>query len=82
MIEPKWKVIGVLPHEDFTLELFYKHNKVKIFDVRPLLSKPLYQKLNDLSFFMTAKCNGETVVWEEECDIAPEYLYEHSKNKR
>ena len=82
MFEPKWKLIDVLPHEDFTLELFYKNNEVKFFDIKPLLGKPLFKDLKDLTLFMTAKCNGETVVWGEEYDIAPEYLYEHSVNKK
>ncbi|MBQ3424756.1 MAG: DUF2442 domain-containing protein [Clostridia bacterium] len=35
--------------------------------------------LNDLNVFMNAKAAFGSVVWNDELDIAPEYLYEYSK---
>jgi hypothetical protein len=77
---PDWVVKKVEPREDYTLLLTFADGKVKEFDARPLLEIPLYAPLKDKSFFMKAKVDGPSVAWRADIDIAPEYLYEKSKN--
>lgn len=50
----------------------------KIYDARPLLKKNIYAQLNNLIFFMSAKVDCGTVIWNDDVDIAPEHLYENS----
>ncbi|WP_308578847.1 DUF2442 domain-containing protein [uncultured Oribacterium sp.] len=52
--------------------------KKGIFNFLSELQKPIYQQLNDLDFFLTAHVEDGTVIWNDELDIAPEYLYENS----
>lgn len=75
---PSWIVTEVQPREDYTLLLTFVTGEKKIYDARPLLKKSIYTPLKNLSFFMQAKVDGDSVIWNDEIDIAPEHLYEAS----
>ena len=74
---PAWLVTMVLPHSDYSLQLEFQDGKKGIYDARPLLKKKIYEPLNDLKLFMRAHVEGDTVVWNDDVDIAPEHLYEN-----
>ncbi len=75
----KWIVKDVVARDDYSLLLTFITGEIKVFDARVLLDNPIYEKLNDISFFLSARCDGSSVVWGEDIDIAPEYLYENSR---
>lgn len=75
---PVWVVEEVRPQMDYTLMLKFAGGERKIYDAKPLLEKAIYEPLKNLAFFMGAKVEGDTVVWNDEVDIAPEHLYEYS----
>lgn len=79
MKSPVWVVKEVQPKEDYTLLLTFVDGTKKIYNARPLLEKAIYSQLKNLAFFMCAKTNYGTVVWNDDIDIAPEHLYECSK---
>ena len=75
----KWEVLDVEPRDDYTLLITFVKGKKRIFDCKKyLLEKPYAQRLKNLDFFMKAKADHFTVMWTEDLDIAPEYLYENS----
>ena len=76
---PVWVVKEVQPKDDYTLLLTFADGTKKIYNARPLLEKTIYSKLKNLSFFLSAKAEYDTVVWNDDIDIAPEHLYECSK---
>ena len=76
---PVWRVVDVRPNEDYILHLTFASGEKRIYDFKPLLEKAIYAPLKNISFFMTAKADGCSVVWNDDIDIAPEYLYERSK---
>lgn len=78
MKNPAWVVLEVQPKEDYTLLLTFQDGTQKLYNARPLLDKKIYSSLNNLSFFLSAKAECGTVVWNDELDIAPEHLYEYS----
>ena len=47
-------------------------------NVRPLLHGPVFEPLNDPSYFATVTVDSTlgTVVWPNDADLAPEALYE------
>ena len=61
-----------------TLLLTFTGGEKRIYNAKPLLEKPLYTQLRNPSFFLTAKADCGTVVWDDDIDIAPEHLYESS----
>lgn len=76
MKTPAWVVKEVQPREDYTLLLTFADGKIGVYNARPLLEKPIYSQLKNLSFFMNARADGCSVAWDEDIDIAPEHLYE------
>lgn len=79
MKTPVWVVKEVQPRENYTLLLTFADGEKKLYDARPLLNKPIYAPLKNPTFFLGAKAECGTVVWDDEVDIAPEHLYECSK---
>lgn len=49
MANPAWVVTAVEPRPDYTLHLTFEDGKKKVFDFKPCLSIPLYQKLHNLA---------------------------------
>ena len=78
MQEPVWVVKDVIAYEDYTLLITFSTGEKRIYDVRPLLGKKIYAPLNNLSFFLCARAEYGTVIWNDDVDIAPEHLYECS----
>ena len=77
-------IIQVVPHENYTVSVFFCDGKTVLYDVKPKLNQGIFKLLNDLSFFMD-NCtimNG-TLAWdlsgcrdETNCiDIDPDTLY-------
>lgn len=79
MITPVWVVKDVQPKDDYTMILTFADGTQKIYDARPLLDKDIYAQLKNITFFLCAKAECGTVVWNDDIDIAPEHLYECSK---
>ena len=78
MGNPTWHVSAVEPREDYSMLLTFENGERRIYDARPLLSKPVCAELKNPGFFMGAKALYGTVVWNDDIDIAPEHLYERS----
>lgn len=79
MKSPVWVVKEVQPKNDYTMLLTFADGSERVYNARPLLEKKLYSRLHNLSFFLAAKAECGTVVWNDDIDIAPEHLYECSK---
>jgi hypothetical protein len=79
MKNPVWVVKEVQPREDYTLLITFEDGKKRIYDAHPLLEKAIYSQLKNLAFFLCAKVECGTVVWNDDIDIAPEHLYDCSK---
>ena len=72
-----WIVTNVTPRQDYTLDVSFADGSEKVYDMRPHLTKGVFQRLQNLPFFMQAHTDGCTVVWSDDLDIAPEELYEN-----
>lgn len=73
-----WSVREVVPSADYTLMLVFSDGTTRRFDFKPLLSRSVYERLNDVNEFMRATAAHGTVDWGNDLDVAPEYLYENS----
>ncbi len=79
MNTPIWVVRKVQANSDYTLFITFADGKEGLYDAKPLLEKSIYSPLRNLPFFLGAKAECGTVVWDDDIDIAPEHLYECSK---
>jgi hypothetical protein len=69
------KVIAVIAHPNFSLDLKFSDGSVKRFDVKPYLDRGIFTELKDIDYFKQARVAFGTVQWPNEQDIAPETLY-------
>jgi hypothetical protein len=75
---PEWEVKEVEAKDDYKLLITFVTGEKKLFDFKPLLDQVYYKELKDNEeLFKKATVGGDTVVWNDEIDIAPEYLYEN-----
>ncbi len=71
-------VTDVKASGNFSLLLTFSNGEKRLYDAKPLLKEKLYQDLRNPNLFLQAKALYGTVVWNDNLDIAPEYLYEQS----
>ena len=62
--------IAVEPLDDYKLFITFQNDECKVFDAKPLLKWPMYEKLSNKVFFNMAKTDGMCVFWNDEIDIA------------
>ena len=78
MKTPIWVVKEVVPQEDYTLLITFADGSKRVYNALPLLNKAIFADLKSLPFFLKARASGDTVIWNDDIDIAPEHLYECS----
>ena len=71
-------VTKVVPHDDFSLELWFSTGEHRLFDVRPYLNRGVFTRLQNLALFKQAFVSLNTVCWPGGLDIAPETLFDRS----
>lgn len=76
---PVWHVIDAQLHKDYTITVSFHDGSTRLFDAKPLLEIPIYEPLKNPGFFMTGRADHGTVIWNEDLDVAPEYLYDAGK---
>ena len=71
-------ILEVTVIRDFILKIEFNDGTLKVVDVKPLLTGPVFEPLNDPRFFsrVTIDPVSQTVVWPNGADLAPEALYE------
>jgi len=70
--------IQATPLEDYKLLITFQNNEKKIFDMKPMLKQPIYNKLTNKGLFSLAKADGMCVYWNDELDLCPDMVYNNS----
>ena len=70
--------VSVSPLENYELLVTFQNGERKVFDVKPLLSSPLYEPLKSKALFTQAKADGMCIFWNEDIDICPDMVYTDS----
>jgi hypothetical protein len=73
MINPRVK--SVKPLNDYSIQLTFDNDEVKIFDVRPYLDKGVFTQLKDQSVFNSVRPFMGAVQWNNGLDFGPDTLY-------
>lgn len=76
MNTPNWVVTKAIPNRNYSLQVSFADGTEKQVDVSSLLEKAIYAPLKNVELFMKAKVECGTVVWNDDIDVAPEWLYE------
>ena len=69
------RVIAVETLPDNMLEIIFKNEIKKHFDLKPYLHIGLFQELKNLSIFKTVIVKDGTITWNNGLDICPDTLY-------
>lgn len=72
------RVKAVRPLKNYSLELTFDNDEVKVFDVSPYLNFGVFKELKDESFFKAVTTFMGTVKWPHDQDFCPDTLYEES----
>ncbi len=72
------RIAKVKATDNFNLELTFTNGEVKIFDVKPYLTKGLFNELRDEKVFNSVKCVLGSIQWINGLDLCPDTLYEES----
>lgn len=63
----------------FRIHVTFSDNVQSTVDLQSWLEGPIFEPLKDQSYFQRFFIDGDTVVWPNGADIAPETLYEAVK---
>jgi hypothetical protein len=63
------KIVKLIPHDNFTMDIFLDNGKSFVFDITPYLSGNGLKKLRQIAFFKQAKFSGERVYWDHDHDF-------------
>ena len=78
------EVVQVMPHEDFTVSVYFSDGKIVLYEIKPFLHMEVFSKVSDIDIFMeTCTILNDTLAWdvagnrnESQCiDIDPDTLY-------
>ncbi|MDD5036100.1 MAG: DUF2442 domain-containing protein [Methylococcaceae bacterium] len=69
------RVQQVIAHDDHTLALSFANGETKVFDLSPYLGYPVFEPLQNISFFKLARAVHGTVVWPRDIDFDPDTLF-------
>lgn len=75
------RVTGVAVIGEFLLRVMFSDGTVGDVDLAHELDGPIFEPLRDPAFFRRGRVDpeGQTIVWPNGADIAPETLYEWAK---
>lgn len=64
--------------EGYRLRLYFNNGEIRDADLKDSLKGEIFEPLHDIEMFKRFSINFNTIVWENEADFAPEYLYDIS----
>jgi hypothetical protein len=76
-MSPKAK--SVQYRKSHLLLVVFASGEEKIFDLKPYLEYPVYEKLKQEAYCAKAKVQNGIVVWDDETDLDPDRLYLESE---
>lgn len=72
-------VKSVKPQDDYCLLLTFANGEKRVFDLKPYLEKPVFQRLKNVAVFQTARVVSGSVEWQGDVDLSYDTLYLESK---
>lgn len=69
------RIVDVKPAADYTIILTFTSGEVRVFDVKPYLSKGIFKELQDKKVFNGVKPFLGSIQWPSGQDFCPDTLY-------
>ena len=63
---------------EYKLLVTFEDGVVKLVDMEPYLDGEIFEPLKDIDYFKTVRVNPDinTIVWDNDADVSPDFLYE------
>ncbi|MBW8041845.1 MAG: DUF2442 domain-containing protein [Planctomycetes bacterium] len=63
---------------EYKLLLTFEDGVAKLVDLKPYLDGEIFEPLKNIDYFKTAHVNTDidTIVWDNNADLSPDFLYE------
>jgi hypothetical protein len=68
----------VEPTSNYLLYLTFENGEKRQFDMKPYLKTGVFKELTDITLFNTVHISFDTIEWDNELDLDPEFLYKES----
>ncbi len=72
-------VTSVEATDDYKLILSYDNSETRVFDANPILGFGRFSELKDIHEFKKVRVSFDSIEWDNELDLDPEYLYSRSE---
>ena len=72
----------VKPLNNYFLLLKFENNEERVFDMKPYLEIAKFKELKDKNLFNSVKVSFDSIEWDNQLDLDPEFLYEKSYTKK
>lgn len=72
-------ITSVIPLPDYKLLITFDNSEKRLLDMTPYLNRGVYAALKDIDLFNTVHVSFDTIEWNNEADIDPEFVYEESE---
>jgi hypothetical protein len=73
-------VKSVKAQDNYLLLLTFENGEKRQFDMKPYLDLEIFRELKDIKLFKTVKTSFDTIEWDNEADLDPEFLYQRSSS--
>mgnify|MGYP000976670455 FL=1 len=73
-------VKSVKAQDNYLLLLTFENGEKRQFDMKPFLDLGIFRELKDIKLFKTVKTSFDTIEWDNEADLDPEFLYQRSSS--
>ncbi|MBJ7304890.1 MAG: DUF2442 domain-containing protein [Gemmataceae bacterium] len=74
-------VTGVVPRDDFMLDITFSNGEYGVLDMKPYLGFGVFKRLRDCKNFGKVSVAFDTIEWEAGADLDPEFVYDKCKKK-
>jgi hypothetical protein len=71
-------IMSVQPITHYKLHLTFENGEKREFDMNPYINTGIFKDLKDVRIFNSVRVSFDTIEWENEADLDPEFLYTHS----
>ena len=76
---PYPSAIKVVPREDFALAIAFDNGEEGVLDMKPYLAFGVFQKIADYEHFKCVRVAFDTIEWDGDIDLDPEFIYAKCK---
>jgi hypothetical protein len=73
-MHPAVKEIKLL--QDYRLEVTFDNSEKGILDMKPYMGFGVFKKLQDPALFNTAHISFDTIEWDQDIDLDPQFVYD------